>query len=402
MRPMLSQPLLMDRRTSTAGDDADPDADADVDGFANAADVDADADADGYDANAGQRVPLSPVARRAGHRDGGGGANFALEAAAASAAVPAAAAGPLHLLPPPMCGGGAELFFGLHRNVVSVLLSFVGGYVDGALFEALFEVFTANITGNLVYVVTADWSSPLRLVRLIVVAVFAGGAMLAGVIARCAERCGAQRHKPTVLATLALEIAIVAALCIAGRLMEPALARASRASPGGVVMFLGAISALAMGLQNGLVREHFMPMPPTTIMTSVLVSAALVIVDLAALCARPGAAAEAATPAGRATLRRLWRHGCARLAEFGLPLLAFVGGSALGSFLQRVGGFLSLAVPCAVLGVLWLDVAALLWRERALEAAAAAAAATAAATSAEAAARNGDGRGRGRGRGDAA
>jgi hypothetical protein len=67
-------------------------------------------------------------------------------------------------------------------------------------------------------------------VRLIVVAVFAGGAMLAGVIARCAERCGARRHKPTVLATLALEIAIVAALCIAGRLMEPALARASRAS----------------------------------------------------------------------------------------------------------------------------------------------------------------------------
>ena len=46
---------------------------------------------------------------------------------------------------------------------------------------------------------------------------------------------------------------------------------------------LGALSALAMGLQNGIVREHLMPMPPTTIMTSVLVSASLAVVDLAAL-----------------------------------------------------------------------------------------------------------------------
>jgi hypothetical protein len=107
--------------------------------------------------------------------------------------------------------------------------------------------------------------SPLRTARIVVTAVFAGGAMTASVIARVAESCGwaRRRRKPTALATLALEIALLAALCVCGRLLEPALARASRQRPGGVVTGLGALSALTMGLQNGLVREHLMPMPPT-------------------------------------------------------------------------------------------------------------------------------------------
>ena len=124
-----------------------------------------------------------------------------------------------------------------------------------------------------------------------------------------------------------------------------------------------------------------MPMPPTTIMTSVLVSASLAVVDLAALhaCGSGGFGGGMAdnTTAGRAQLRRLRRRALQRLAEFGLPLLAFIGGASLGAFLQRVGGFIGLAIPCAALGLVFADMAALMWREHRAEAAAEAAAAAA-------------------------
>ena len=59
--------------------------------------------------------------------------------------------------------------------------------------------------------------------------------MLAGVIAHMAEVLGVRRRKPVALATLALEIALLAALCVAGTLLQPRLDRATREHPGTVV-----------------------------------------------------------------------------------------------------------------------------------------------------------------------
>ena len=115
---MLTRPLLMEHRGSTAGD-----------GELEVADE-------------GPRAPLSPAAAR---RAGYSAAAVALEAAPPPPPPPGD--GVWALLP---LVGGREQFFSMNRVLASCTLSFVGGYVDAALFSVLFELFTANITGNLV------------------------------------------------------------------------------------------------------------------------------------------------------------------------------------------------------------------------------------------------------------
>jgi uncharacterized membrane protein YoaK (UPF0700 family) len=120
--------------------------------------------------------------------------------------------------------------------------------------------------------------------------------------------------------------------CASGVALRPWATRADRWGS----LLVGAAGVWAMGVQNALMRDVALGgLTPTTIMTGNLTQATIDLVELTLQrCAR--ARADAA----------------GRLFRFGVPLLAFLIGAAMGGFLTGVVGLASIALPTAVVGAL--------------------------------------------------
>jgi uncharacterized membrane protein YoaK (UPF0700 family) len=204
-----------------------------------------------------------------------------------------------------------------------LLLTFSTGLIDAVSFLGLGHVFTANMTGNIVFLGFAVAGAPgLSLVRsLVSLGLFLLGAMGGGRLAKAM----ASHATPQWLVT--------AVLTEAGFLLAAALAAIgfdiSSGHPAGSVYAVIALTALAMGLRNATVRRLAVPDLTTTVLTLTLT----------------GIAADSSLAGGRNL--RMPR----RLASLGLMF----AGAAVGALLLRFG----LSVPLAVSGAVALISAAL-------------------------------------------
>jgi uncharacterized membrane protein YoaK (UPF0700 family) len=209
------------------------------------------------------------------------------------------------------------------------VLSGVAGYVDTAGFLALFGLFPAHVTGELV-TAGAALTGPHRLApRLLMIPVFMSSVATTALIARAARRRGASSLTP-VLGLLTLALAL---FCLGGVLLRPHATDAD----GWASLLVGGAGVWAMGIQNTLMRDALGGLTPTTIMTGNLTQTTIDLVELSfQRCARARAD----------TVRRLCR--------FGVPLLAFLLGAAIGGCLTRLYGLASIALPAAVVGALTL------------------------------------------------
>lgn len=204
-----------------------------------------------------------------------------------------------------------------------LLLTFSTGLIDAVSFLGLGHVFTANMTGNIVFLGFAVAGAPgLSVVRsLVSLGLFLLGAMGGGRLAKAM----ASQAIPQWLVT--------AVLTEAGLLLAAALAAIgfdiSSGHPAGSVYAVIALTALAMGLRNATVRRLAVPDLTTTVLTLTLT----------------GIAADSSLAGGRNL--RMPR----RLASVGLMF----AGAAVGALLLRFG----LAVPLAVSGAVALIAAAL-------------------------------------------
>ncbi len=268
--------------------------------------------------------------------------------------------------PPPAAAAPAAssaLFSHLSDFSALFLLCFVGGYVDAAGYLGLFGIFTGSITGNLVLagstvvssagpaVVGDAGSSVVRsaggvVPRVVVTAVFAGGSALGGALA-----AGLRAHLPALprrgvfLWLLALELASLGAFWLAGTLLADSLT--SIAAPN--VTFVGAMAALAMGVQSCAVKDGMPGAPSTTVMTTTLAV-------IGALLGEAGYAAAAAAGLARTPVAAEARSAAARakgaaFVRSTMPVVAFVLGACLGAALQYFIGFHSTCVPVALVGL---------------------------------------------------
>ena len=256
---------------------------------------------------------------------------FITSAAAAPAPPPAS--------PPPP----PRLFRYVHDDVAALALAFIGGYVDAAGYVGLFGLFTGSITGNVVVAATTVSGAPTGVVpRVVVTACFVGGSAVGHVVAAAASGRvpppgGPQRAVARTL--LALEALALGGAWLAGQVLSPA-AIAAGGSGGPNVTLVGALMGLAMGLQNGAVKEALPGFPSTTVMTSTLVTCGSQLTAWAlagAAAARAGGSGAAASKAGAALLKSA------------LPLLLFIVGACLGSALQHHIAFNSMCVPAGAL-----------------------------------------------------
>ena len=190
-------------------------------------------------------------------------------------------------------------------------LTFVTGIVDAVSFLGLGHVFTANMTGNVVFIGFALGGAPdLSVFRSVVaLAAFMIGGIAGGRVVRAESRTALAR----LLSAIAAETALLSAATVASAGFLPLSA---------AWQFLVIVStAIAMGIRNGVVRGLAIPDMTTTVLT-------LTVTGLAADSPLAGGAAP----------RRLRRY----LSVMMMLLGALAGAALLPSF--GVRGALGAAV----------------------------------------------------------
>jgi uncharacterized membrane protein YoaK (UPF0700 family) len=232
---------------------------------------------------------------------------------------------------------------GSRSNIVgAALLSAVAGYVDAAGFLALFGLFTAHVTGDLVAAgaVIAERVTIGMGIRLLMIPVFMLSVAGASLFARSTRRRGRNPLRPLLaLMTLAL-----AAFCTTGVMLR---SMAREPDAWGVAL-IGGTAVIAMAIQNTLMRDALSGLSPTTIMTGNLTQCTIDLVEIF-LPLREG---------DREQRRRVRTAASDSLVRYGVPLVGFMFGALLGAWLTAVYGLFSIALPTIVVGIFTLSLKA--------------------------------------------
>jgi len=142
-----------------------------------------------------------------------------------------------------------------------LVLTFTTGLVDAVSYLGLGRVFTANMTGNIVFLgfgIAGSGGLPV-LAPLISLAAFLLGAGGGGVLA---DRIG-HRHRQHVARALAIEVSLLAVAAVLAAAVD---VRPNTASADVVIALL----AFAMGVRNATVRRIGVPDLTTTVLTMTL------------------------------------------------------------------------------------------------------------------------------------
>jgi uncharacterized membrane protein YoaK (UPF0700 family) len=200
-----------------------------------------------------------------------------------------------------------------------LVLTFTTGLVDAVSYLGLGHVFTANMTGNIVFLgfgIAGSGGLPV-LAPLISLASFLLGAAGGGVLA---DRIG-DRHRVHVARALAIEVSLLA---VAAALAAAVDVRPNSAS-GDIVI---ALLAFAMGVRNATVRRIGVPDLTTTVLTMTLTGLA--------------ADSPLAGGDGKGSVRRI------------AAVLAMFGGALTGALLLKTSLVLPLVAAAGLALATWL------------------------------------------------
>jgi uncharacterized membrane protein YoaK (UPF0700 family) len=188
-------------------------------------------------------------------------------------------------------------------------LTVVTGLVDAASFLGLGHIFTANMTGNVVFLGFAAGGAPgISAIRsMVALCAFAGGSVCGGRLTSRRQRTPAAH---LLLATYVETALLLIAAAFATRDVSPAVAYAIILS-----------TAVAMGLRNAVVRKLAIPDLTTTVLTMTVT----------------GLAADSSLAGGSG----------GRSARRALSILAMLAGAAAGAMLLRTFGLLAPLVVAA-------------------------------------------------------
>jgi uncharacterized membrane protein YoaK (UPF0700 family) len=206
----------------------------------------------------------------------------------------------------------------LGRRATMSILGFISGFVDTRGFIALFGLFAAHITGNVVLIAASLIDDRYGLaIKLMAIPTFIVAAIVTRLYIIRRERRDRDAAAHVLLAEAAMLVAFMA-MALASSPVEK--------SDGAAVLATGLLAATAMGIQNTAARTFMGGLPPTTVMTGNLMQ---IIVDL---------------------LDILHGHGNlkakrARLSELVPLVAAFTAGAICGAVGYVTIGFWALVAP---------------------------------------------------------
>jgi uncharacterized membrane protein YoaK (UPF0700 family) len=198
------------------------------------------------------------------------------------------------------------------------LLAYISGFVDTLGFIALFGLFPAHITGNVVLLAASfvDYRYGL-LLKLLAIPTFIAAAVVTRLYLIHHER-RSRDASPHILVAEAALLAVFMAVALAAAPFDN--------QDGAATIATGLLAAAAMAVQNTAARTFLNALPPTTVMTGNLMQ---IIVDLLDVLHGHGE-----TGAKRARLANL------------IPLmLSFGAGALCGALGYLTIGFVALIAP---------------------------------------------------------
>jgi uncharacterized membrane protein YoaK (UPF0700 family) len=226
-------------------------------------------------------------------------------------------------------GGSTMPSVSLHWH--STLLSAVAGYVDAAGFASLLGMFPAHLTGELVADAIAVSSGHVAAhTHVWAIPVFVGAVALATLVARIFRHHGLQA-RAGLLALVTLALALFSASDALSWLFDGAELP---------VIVRGGFAIAAMGFQSALMRESLTGSCPTTVMTGNLTQAVIEIVDQLV---------------GKVTRPLLTEPTRTRRTPVARVFLVFMCSAALGGWLTRAYGSLSVTLPTLVTAALMVQ-----------------------------------------------
>jgi uncharacterized membrane protein YoaK (UPF0700 family) len=226
--------------------------------------------------------------------------------------------------------------------LVSVLLTWIAGFVDAIGFIALGHVYTANMSGNSIAVgiQTFDRDWPEAAIRLWPVVAYVAGLLVCRVLLELGAR---RRIRRIATVTLALEIVLLVLVCFATP--QPAAVTLPAAVSIGIL-------AVAMGIQNGTLTHFSFVTVHTGFVTGTLVKMAE---ELARFIAWLWQVTNAGGLRWRGLLRASLHEGSfKRSVLLAVLWIAYVLGALSGAFANSFASLRSLVVP--VLSLLWVIV----------------------------------------------
>jgi uncharacterized membrane protein YoaK (UPF0700 family) len=222
-------------------------------------------------------------------------------------------------------------WFKFKENTSSALtlnatLGFLAGYVDALGFIALFGLFTAHISGNLI-LLGAELAEPenkFPILKLLVFPAFMAGVALAKIIA---FKC--QRKTRNALPVLyLLEMVLLIAFMLAGIMAEPL----DEDDVSDLVMLTGILAGIAMGVHSGCGRILLTDLTPTGMMTGNVTQLVIEFVGLVL--------EGSGNRARRDVARYFW------------PIIAFGLGALLAAVAYARLGFQAMMLPIAMILIL--------------------------------------------------
>src|SRR3954447_1092961 len=200
-----------------------------------------------------------------------------------------------------------------------LVLTFTTGLVDAVSFLGLGRVFTANMTGNIVFLgfgIAGSGGLPV-VAPLVSLGAFLVGAAAGGILAARME----DRHRSHIASALGIEVALIGVAAIVAAAIDIHPNQLS----GDVVI---ALLALAMGVRNATVRRLGVADLTTTVLTMTLTGLA--------------ADSPAAGGSGKGSLRRV------------AAVVAMLAGALAGALLLKSSLVLPLLAAAALALVTWL------------------------------------------------
>ena len=209
----------------------------------------------------------------------------------------------------------------------SVLLSFVGGYVDTFSFVMLFGLFTAHVTGNFVLIgaALAGHGHAGVLGKLLALPVFIGAVAATRWYQR--RRAGDDIDSSRML--VLIQLVGLGLFMACGHLADVA-----RDADSAGTLVTGLVGVAAMAVQNTASRSAFVRLSPSTVMTGNVTQATMDLVDwLLGAMTREDAAA--------------------RMGRLCPPIGAFAVGAVVAGVCANTLGFDALLLPGLALSMLW-------------------------------------------------
>jgi uncharacterized membrane protein YoaK (UPF0700 family) len=228
--------------------------------------------------------------------------------------------------------------------LVSILLTWIAGFVDAVGFIALGRVYTANMSGNSIavgiHMFRHDWAEALM--RFWPVLTYVGGLLFCRLLLEISAR---RRFRRVATATLSLEIFLLAWVCFGNPTSPVATAPAA--------LYIGLL-AVAMGIQNGTLTHFNFVTVHTGFVTGTLVKMVEELVRYIAWL-------WDATDGGRRRILRELRSS-SRQKSFERTVLlaviwvAYVAGALSDAFGNSLSGVRALIIPISSLAlVICLD-----------------------------------------------